>query len=121
MSLSEYQTKVNKVQAIVWDGLDATYDVLTPIIGRSIKSYTKLNGADTGALVIRVNSVDVVTVAIGDYIVITDSVAGTFKIMTPADFNTKYEPVSGDSGLIEDEEDEVIQPPSTASQTFKGV
>lgn len=120
MPLSEYQTKVNKVQAIVWDGLDATYDALTPIIGRSIKSYTKLNGADTGALVIKVNSVDVITVTIGDYIVITDSVAGAFKIMSPTDFNAKYEPVSGDSGLTEDEEDEVIQPPSTASQTFKG-
>lgn len=121
MELLEYQTRIKTVKAVIWDGTDTTYDVIAPIIGRSIKAYTKQNGSDIGSLDVKVNTVNIKTVNIGDYIVIIDSVAGTFKIMTPTDFNAKYEPVSGDSGLTEDEEDEVIQPSSTASQTFKGV
>lgn len=120
MPLQEFQTKIKTVKAVQWDGSDAVYDTVAPIIGRSIRSYTKLNGSDTGALTIKVNSAELMTVPLGSYIVITNEGLGQFTIMDEASFNNKYEPVKGGSGLLpsDDDEEEVISP-STASETLK--
>ena len=118
MPLSEYQTKVKKVKAIMWDGSDAAYDAISPIIGRSIKSYIKLNGSDTGSLSVYANSVDIISVKLGDYIVIHNEALGLFSIMTADEFTNKYEPVVGDTGFTFDNEESIIEP-STAATTYK--
>lgn len=118
MSLSEYQTKVKMVKAIMWDGSDAAYDAISPIIGRSIKSYIKLNGSDTGSLSVYANAIDIINVKPGDYIVIHNEALGLFSIMTADEFTNKYEPSTGDSGLISDDEEGIISP-STAVNTAK--
>ena len=118
MPLSEYQTKVKKVKAIMWDGSDAAYDAISPIIGRSIKSYIKLNGSDTGSLSVYANAVDIINVKPGDYIVIHDEVLGLFSIMAADEFTNKYEPSVGGYGLITGDDEGIISP-STAVNTAK--
>lgn len=118
MSLSEYQTKTKTVQAIMWDGSDAAYDAIAPIIGRSIKSYTKIDGQDIGSLTIKLNSVDTALVTLGSYIVITDASLGKFLIMDADTFNNKYEPVVNNTGFTVDNEEPIIEP-STAATTYK--
>lgn len=118
MELLEYQTRVKMVKAIIWDGSDATYDVIAPIIGRSIKAYTKQNGSDIGSLDVKVDVVNIKTVNIGDYIVIHNEALGLFSIMTAGEFTNKYEPSTKDSGLISDDNEGIISP-STAVNTVK--
>lgn len=120
MSLQEYQTKVKTVKAIMWDGSDSAYDAVAPIIGRSIKSYIKLNGSDTGTLSVYANAIDVVSVKPGDYIVIHDEKLGLFSIISADEFANKYEPATGDSGLVTGP-DEGIMGSSTASSYTEGV
>ena len=119
MELLEYQTRVKMVKAVVWDGTDTTYDIIAPIIGRSIKAYTKQNGSDIGSLDVKVDTVNIKTVNIGDYIVILDELTGSFTLLSPIEFNQKYEPVVKDSGFVTDVEEDIIAP-GTAITTYRG-